>query len=481
MAPPTCSALSPQRSKLDAMSLPNEWRKEWGVLLIAALVALPLFTPRLYAADELKYVSHLRSVYFDGDLTYDNDYYLFIERDPVAYGWVHSLADSPTQTGRFLNDAPIGAPLLWAPFYLVADIVVVAANALGSEIPRDGISQPYVWAISIGSLFWGMIGLALIYRACRLFFGRWASQLALLGIWFASALVFYLYITPPMAHANSIFAVALFTWLWLRNRDRQRTVREWMGLGAAAGLMVLVRELNWLMMIPLLFDEAMKVLGRLRAGDARRLFEWVPGYATYGVSLAVVVAPQFVVYNALHGAFSPTPFVTEKFSYPQFALDVLFSAFHGLYSWTPVTLLATAGLYFVGRRHPVVAAGLGLAFVAQVLVVGSYLTWWGGAAFGARRFLNCTPLLALGLAALLDEVPTSKRRHATATIAFLIIWNFGLAIQYATGMIPRDQPVAMTTIAVNQFTEVPRRGANVLWRFFTDRWSLVENSPRESS
>jgi hypothetical protein len=145
-----------------------------------------------------------------------------------------------------------------------------------------------------------------------------------------------------------------------------------------------------------------------------------------------------------------------------------------------VTLLGTIGLGFLGRRQPVVAAALALAFVAQLVVVGSYATWWGGASFGARRFLNCTPLFALGLAALFSWLPAERRRLSVALVTILILWNFGLALQYGTGIIPRDKPVAMRTIVVNQFTEVPRRTAGVAWRFLTDRWSLVEKTPGEA-
>ena len=463
------------------MSNPTDWRKEWGLLLLAALLALPLFTPRLYAADEAKYLTHLRSVYFDGDLDYGNDYRMLVERDPDAHGWLSSFLDHPTVTGRYLNDAPIGSAILWAPFFVGADAVVVVARALGSEVPRSGLSAPYIWAISIGSLFWGLMGLALCYRCCRIFHDRRSSQLAVLGIWFASGLVFYLYITPPMAHANSVFAVALFTWLWLRGRGSERSRVDWVLLGTSAGLAVLVRELNWLMLMPLAVDEAVRLMAAIRGNGLREWTARVPGYAAFCAALAIIVLPQFLVYQALHGSYSPTPFVVEKLSYPQFVPQVLFSGFHGLFSWTPITLLATVGLWILGRRHPVVAAGFALAFLAQLLVVGSYSTWWGGASFGARRFLNCTPMFAMGLAALVAAVPETRKRAATAVVIVLTIWNFGLAVQYAVGMIPRDEPVTMREIAVNQFTEVPPRLVGVARQFLFDRWSLVENRPGRDS
>ena len=62
----------------------SEWWQEWGVLAMVAVCALPLFTPRVYASDEIKYFSTLRSIYMDRDLHYENEYAYFIGRDPVA-------------------------------------------------------------------------------------------------------------------------------------------------------------------------------------------------------------------------------------------------------------------------------------------------------------------------------------------------------------------------------------------------------------
>ncbi len=458
------------------MSDSYSWRREWAALILAAMVALPLFTPRLYGADEIKYITHLRSAYFDGDVDYFNDYDLLLRRDPVGNAWLHNLRDSPTVTGRRLNDAPIGTAVLWLPFYVVADLVAVVAGTVGADVDRSGYGAIHVWGVCVGSLFWGLFGLALTYRICRRFYGVRASRFAVLGMWFASTLVFYLYITPPMAHASSLFAVALFLWIWLRTRS-DRSPLQWLALGAAGGLMVLVRELNWLLFIPPAVDEGYRLLSDVRRQGPRAALQRMRGVALLTIAVGVVVAPQLLVYRALHGNFSPSPFVLDKFAlYPRHALEVLFSGFHGLYSWTPITLMGTAGLWFFGRKHPVLASGMAAAFLAQVLVVGSYATWAGGASFGARRFINFVPVFALGLAALVERVSVGRRWIAVA-LAALIVWNFGLALQYATGMIPRDQPVAMRTIVLNQLVRVPQRTAGVAWRFFTDRWSLVENAP----
>jgi len=456
--------------------------------VLLGVVSLLLFTPRIYGADEIKYFAPLRSVYFDGDIHYENEYAYFIERDPVAHAGLVPIRDHVTSTGRRLNDGTIGSALLWAPFYVAADGLVVVARRLGSDVPRDGFSWPYIWAVSFGSLFWGTTGLFLTYRLCREYADANSSTAALIGIWFATPVVFYLYITPPMAHANSLFAVALFLFVWIHTRD-ERQLWEWGILGASAGLMVLVRELNWLVLLAPAVDElgeawdAYRVARVESSRDSRGLFAtwWrhfrsrAGGYAVAAVPMLLLVTPQLIVYRMLHGTFGPTPFIVDKFeSLPIHAGEVLFSGFHGLFSWSPITLIGVLGLLALSARSGRVALALAAVFVAQVVIIGSYDTWWGGASFGARRFINCMPIFAMGLAALLAGLRPRAFRVAVAGVAVLILWNFGLAVQYSVGLIPRDQPVAMSTIVRNQFFEVPPRLVGIAWRFVTDRSSFYQ-------
>ena len=466
------------------------WWHEWGALCIVAVLALPLFTPRVYGADEIKYFAALRSVYFDRDLHYANEYAHFIGRDPVAHAGLRPYMEGETPTGYRLNDAPIGTAVLWSPFYVAADIGVAAARSLGAAVPRDGYAWPYVWAVCLGSLFWGTAGMFLAYRLCRAYASRTASLWGVVAIWFASPVVFYLYITPAMAHANSMFAVTLFLLLWQRGRV-DRAARGWVFLGAAAGLMILVRELNWLLLLVLAVDETQGILHVVQSADGQRVrgaplvraavVEWwrrSVGYLCFAVALGIVAAPQLYVNQTLNGTFGPTPFVVEKFSLlPRYAFAVLFSGFHGLFLWHPVTLVAVLGLAALWRRAPWVAAALVVFVAAQVLVIGSYETWWGGASFGARRFINCTAIFSLGLAVGFGTLRGRFRHLAAAAIAGLVLWNAGLAVQYSVGLIPRDAPVSIGRIARNQVFEVPPRIAQIAWRFAFDRSSLYRTRP----
>ena len=90
----------------------GSWWQEWGTLCLTAVIALPLFTPRIYASDEIKCFATLRSVYFDRDIHYANEYDYFIGRDPVAHAGFVPFVETVTPTGYRLNDAPVGTAVL---------------------------------------------------------------------------------------------------------------------------------------------------------------------------------------------------------------------------------------------------------------------------------------------------------------------------------------------------------------------------------
>src|SRR4029077_6693442 len=113
------------------------------------------------------------------------------------------------------------------------------------------------------------------------------------------------------------------------------------------------------------------------------LKKWLVGTLVMFASAFLVFIPQLITYRILNGNFLPARNVTDKFTWDgAHTLDVLFSNFHGLFTWTPVDLLAVIGLFFVFRRDRLVALAFLVAFVAETYLLGSFSTWFGGAAFG---------------------------------------------------------------------------------------------------
>jgi len=144
--------------------------------------------------------------------------------------------------------------------------------------------------------------------------------------------------------------------------------------------------------------------------------------------------------------------------------------------WAPLLLLAAGGLALAvvrGRRDEPVPLALAAAFLLQIWINGSVESWTQAGAFGSRRFVGATPLLAWGLAALLATVLPRVDRRAVAVGLFVFAWwNVSLMVQFGLKLMDR-QGLEWPRVAISQFTEVPRHLGRSAWLFFTDRERLV--------
>jgi hypothetical protein len=439
------------------------------------VLTLPLVTPRVRGADEIEYFSYLPSLVLDGDLDFENEYRHFHERDPQGLaGFKATFLDRREPlTGRPINFGPVGSALLWSPFYLAAHGAVLGARALGAAVPADGLSWPYMAAVSLASAAYALAGLLLVHDAFRRHtrLGEPALSWALAALWLGTPLLYYTTLAPAFAHACSLFAVSALLWLWLRARA-SGGARAWALVGLAGGLCALVREQDGLFLavpaLDLLWTAA-------HGGTWRRAC--AAGAAMAAAALAAF-APQLFVYRALNGTFSPSPLVRRKMDYlSPHALQVLFDPGHGLFFWSPLLFLAVVGLVVAARRQPSPVGVLFLlAFALQVWINGAVESWSQAGAFGSRRFVAATPLFALGLATVVAWLAASVGRAATACLlAVFVWWNASLMVQFGLRLMDR-QRLDWPAVAVNQVVEVPPRLARAAWLFFTDRERLVREA-----
>ena len=448
-----------------------------GLLALLFLATLPLVTPRIRGADEIEGFSYLRSAVFDRDLDFEDEYRWFHARDPEGLrGFKATFLDRrEPATGRPINFAPLGSALLWSPFYLLAHAGVAAARGLGADVPADGFSLPYAAAACYASALYGFLGLLLVHDALVRFggFGHAASTLAVAAMWLGTPVLYYMTLAPAFSHASSLFTVALVIWLWLRARSRpEAPAWEWAAVGAAGGLAGLVREQDVLFLALPAADLAWRaVRGALRVQVLARL-------ALLAAAAAVTFAPQLLAYRAINGSYGPSQLVARKMAYrsPHF-LEVLFDPGHGLFAWSPILIVAAAGLLFAAtRRKTAPLALLAGGFLLQVWINGAVDSWTQAGAFGSRRFVSTTPVLAWGLAALLEAaLPRLGRTAVAAGLLLFVWWNVSLMVQFGLRLMDR-QRLDWPRVAVNQVVAVPPRLGRVAWLFWTDRERLVEES-----
>lgn len=465
---------------------PSDSRRACTVWLIIAALSLPAVTVRIYASDEIEYYAFLRSLWFDHDLSFENEYQHFYDAGIAATPEFHeTFLERQTETGLRLNFATIGCALLWSPFYAIADVGTRLARRLGASTPVDGYSYPYLAAVCYGSALYGLAAVLLSCMAARRIGLPDTAVMAGIAIWIGTPLLFYTHVAPPMSHASSAFMVALFVLTWLRVR-RHWTWQGCAWLGGIAAVMAMVREQDAFFAIGpavdfLAFAAAWLRAREGRAAAMRRLA--VPALA--GVAAGVLTfTPQALAYLTLNGHVGPSGVVERKMSWSApHALAVLFSAEHGLLAWTPLVALGFVGLLLLPAATRIARANASpeaswlarcfiLMVLLQVYVAGSVESWTVAGAFGQRRFVALTVLLTIGLAALLQLARARKARLAAGALVGLCIWwNLGLMAQFGAGLMNR-QRLELGRNAYMTFVILPSRAPSLISRYLFDRASF---------
>ncbi|PKO16474.1 hypothetical protein CVU37_10865 [candidate division BRC1 bacterium HGW-BRC1-1] len=426
------------------------------LVILLCVAALTMLRPSIHGNDGVQNYAPLRSLLIDGDLDYANEYAHYFHLNP---DWFDNLpvASDPT-TRHPTNLYGIGSALLWSPWIVAVHGSVLALNATGlTNISANGYGPPYQWAIGIASCFYASLGLFLLFRFLTRLTSPNAAFWSVLAIWLASPLTFYMYLHPSMSHANSFFLAVLMLVIYAGGDS----VRRWAVLGAVAGLLVLTRYQDAALLAVFIPLELKRVLEGASHGFPQRLLR----IATAAVACVLVFSPQFAVWNYLHGTpFSgPREYLRQGSFHPfppLHAWDVLFSSRHGLFYWHPLLLLGFVGLLIPKLQMKWRIFAL-TGFFTQVWIIGSWSHWWAGASFGHRMFISSLPLLAVGIALLMQTFPRFNRWTPSLVILFML-WNFGLIVQYGAGLIKRDQPVSWAEMARNNFISIPGKIAERL-------------------
>ena len=394
----------------------------------ASLVLLPKRDGRIVVGDAGHYYVYLRSAVFDRDLHFRNDYVRLyrLKGGEEDTEWVYR----PTATGHVRNMMAIGVPILWAPLFLCVTLGVWVARLLGSAYPLDGFGALFQASAGFSGILAATIGAWLTYRFTAHVYGIRIGIWSTLAVWLGTNAIYYSMISPTYSHAASMLVLSAFFFRWATTFDRQ-TAGRYAQLGALAGLATLVRWQDAVFLIVPLID----VIWHVRAGAAGRSprVGWRKGIlnlAVCGIAWIAVFSPQIAVWMVLYGQPVAMPQGSEwmQWGNPRVAA-VLFSDWHGLFTWTPLVALAVIGLIPLWQRDRRMAAGMIAAFLVSVYANAAVIEWWAGEAYGSRRFVSCVPIFAVGFAALVERM----QRHTTAMAALaatLVVLNGLLLFQY---------------------------------------------------
>jgi hypothetical protein len=316
-------------------------------------------------------------------------------------------------TRRWVNAHPIGVAVMQAPFFAVAHGLTKWTN-----LSPDGFTLYYQHAAGLSGLVWAVAGLVVLRRLLLRHFSDRITAATLITILFGTNLYHYATFDSSYSHTYSFFLFTAFLYLterWHSTHDITRVVL----IGITAGLIILTRHTN------LLFLVCLPLFGVIRATSlAVRMRELRANWRMLVVmasTAAAVVTPQLMIYYRATGRPIVSPYGSLGFNFgaPNF-FGVLFSVQKGLFFWSPVLLLACAGLVYLYRaRHTarVFVAGPVLFLIVNTYLIASWWDWQFGGSFGHRGFTDALPVFAIGLAGFYTW--SARRAVTTAAVAAL--------------------------------------------------------------
>ena len=389
----------------------------------------------IIGSDGLSNYAYLRSLHFDHDLNFYNEFTCFNPFNNAV-----GNPEGRTKTGLVPNRYAIGSAILWLPFFNIAHILTNVSRLFGNNILVNGYSFFYQYFIGFGSLFYGLIGFIFIYHFLRYFFDEIISVIATISIIFGTNVYYYIIQESSMSHINSMFMVSLFMY-FLYNFRRKQDVYKYILLGFIAGMMTLVRWQD------IMFIGIFLVIFIRDIFTGNKLLETFFKGLIFILAFLLVFMVQIIAWKVIYGSYLIIPQGEGFMSLfrPQF-YNVLFSSKHGLFSWTPLILFSIIGLFYFMVKTDNYTGGMMFAvFILQLYINSIIWDWWCGHSYGSRRFIDCSIIFATGLAGLLQYMKRwVKLKYMVIFLLVFILWNQLLIVQYSEFYVGREGKLSLS-------------------------------------
>ncbi len=326
------------------------------------------------------------------------------------------------------------------PFYLVGRLV----SSLGVGDTVSGLSVGNI-AVAIAANVAVAVIFYLSWRLVRgvgLPGGPGATLLTVLG----TPLFYYAVFQPAYKHAVDALLISLFALLLLEADRKPGSTKLAAALGAVLAVAISVRYANTVLIIgPLVLLVRARALVQtyvlttvaIVGATAILLIPLARGIP-YGLPSSTNPSPGRTQGGAQQPVPAPTVAeggdITNGIQFAPLApVRMLFTTKRGLFVWTPLCLLATAGYLwhaFRTREHRRFLLSLGLSALALLVVHSLWGTYWtGGYSFSQRFLTGLFPVFVIGIAALLR----ATRMLATPLLVGCIAWSMFLALYHYYG------------------------------------------------
>jgi MFS family permease len=412
--------------------------------------------------DQNFYFAWARSIVVDADIDFANDLELVAKNE--ALGELSEIISAYLQTtprtpgGYVPNKYGMGMGLVALPSMYLTKAVVRVFNLFPNYGLND-FSLLYAWVFVLNFVFLGFVGLMISYNLLEPIYGHRKSFAAIVMGTAGLSLGYYIWYEPTMSHAASfaiINAYLLISTRWMKlfsnhtgKKSLELLIVTSLFMGFVLGVACTVRYTNVVFAaVPFVF--AIKALKNCEKGRDNKML--VSGALCLLAAVAGTFAgfiPQLLSWKTLYGSWFVYSYHGEQMAaWPRYALEILFGLRNSLFLWTPLAIVAVAGLFIgTARREFLAFAGL-IVMAGFVWIYGSWECYWLGHSYGMRGLVDGSFFFFLGFAEMITwmESHAPQRRFLVnllqAGIWFLVVWNMYFIFCYRSLLQPHGEPFA---------------------------------------
>ncbi|HRG58369.1 MAG TPA: hypothetical protein PK323_05380 [Bacteroidia bacterium] len=317
--------------------------------------------------------------------------------------------------GKVANKYFCGTAVAISPFYIIAHII---SPFFGYS--NDGYNRIYILSVNIAAVFYTVLGLFFLSKLLSQYTKNVLHViLVIITVAFGTQLFYYSFGEPGMSHVYSFCFVNLFLWKmksWFADIEQDKRGANLFCAAFALGMIFLIRPFNILILLALPF-----IAGSFNILKNKIMELFKQKYVLMiSVSIFVITAGiQLLIYFIQTGNLWVDSYPGENFNFlnPHFT-EVLFSFKKGLFIYTPLFLVAQAGVYFLFKSNKFMFVAYLLFFTVLTYVLSCWWIWYYGGSFSMRPYIEYFGLFTILLIVLLENF---KQKRLLILVMLLIV------------------------------------------------------------
>jgi hypothetical protein len=297
-------------------------------------------------------------------------------------------------TDKIFNKYTSGVALLQTPFYLIH---------LAVERIRRRETHLYISTASVESCAWGcayytMLGLFFLYKTIqRTLNNKYLSLFTVFAVYLGTCSYYYTVDNFLMSHIYGFTILSVLLWftpIFYKKASHKNTLI----MGLLIGLLLTLRLTNAIALFIVLFWEVYNL------EDLKMRFQWLFANIKHLFFLPfiafILFLPQMYWWHYWSGNWIMDTYYGEGFTNwkkPEL-LNVLFSRQNGLFTYSPILWLSLLGSIIALKYKKNSAPSIIIIGIICVYTFSSWWMWYFGGCYGARSFVDFSPIFGLSLA-----------------------------------------------------------------------------------